>query len=64
MYIIGLKCLSPSGIVGSGKFLEHKAKNPLGGAYLNTPLPLPSVLPCWHIVLVQESDAHYTNDYV
>jgi len=28
-----------------GKLAEHKAKNPVGGVYLNTPCPLPSVLP-------------------
>ena len=27
------------------KLAEHKAKNPVGGEYLNTPCPLPSALP-------------------
>ena len=39
------KYLLGSNIVGSGKFAEHKVKNPLGTAYLKSPIPFASVLP-------------------
>jgi hypothetical protein len=29
----------------TGKLAEHKAKNPVGGAYLKSPKPLSSALP-------------------
>ena len=32
-------------MVGSGRLAEHSARKPDGGAYLKTPLPLPSVFP-------------------
>jgi len=32
-------------IVGSGKFAEHNALNPVGTVYLKFPIPLASVLP-------------------
>ena len=45
VYKIVPKCLLGSFIVGSGKFAEHNAKCPVGGAYLKSPMPLASVFP-------------------